>query len=239
MSLDARSSSHVALITGANHGIGAATGRALAAHGVAVFLTYLRLDDPADPGTPDSYHHERGSNANEVVQAIRSAGGRATALDVDLPEDQAPTAVFDAAEEQFGAVDILVNNASGWTADTFKPTATDRLGRSLTPVSLTTFDRVFGVDARAAGLLISEFARRHIDRKATWGRIIGLTSGGPLGFPQEVSYGAAKAALENFTMPRPSSLPITGSPPTSSIHPSPTRDGSPTMSTPTSTGAST
>jgi len=31
-------------------------------------------------------------------------------------------------------------------------------------------------------------------------RIIGLTSGGPLGFPEEVSYGAAKAALENYTM---------------------------------------
>jgi 3-oxoacyl-[acyl-carrier protein] reductase len=34
----------------------------------------------------------------------------------------------------------------------------------------------------------------------TWGRIIGLTSGGPSGFPQEVSYGAAKAAEENYTM---------------------------------------
>ena len=52
----------------------------------------------------------------------------------------------------------------------------------------------------AAALLIAEFARRHIERQATWGRIIGLTSGGPLGFPTEVSYGAAKAALENYTM---------------------------------------
>ena len=47
---------------------------------------------------------------------------------------------------------------------------------------------------------ISEFARRHIARQATWGRIIGLTSGGDLGFPEEVSYGAAKAAQENYTM---------------------------------------
>jgi 3-oxoacyl-[acyl-carrier protein] reductase len=46
----------------------------------------------------------------------------------------------------------------------------------------------------AAALLISEFARRHIGRDGRWGRIIGLTSGGDLGFPQEVSYGAAKAA---------------------------------------------
>ena len=48
--------------------------------------------------------------------------------------------------------------------------------------------------------MISEFARRHIARGATWGRIIGLTSGGDLGFPEEVSYGAAKAAQTNYTM---------------------------------------
>ena len=41
---------------------------------------------------------------------------------------------------------------------------------------------------------------RHIARAATWGRIIGLTSGGSHGFPEEVSYGAAKAAQENYTM---------------------------------------
>ena len=48
--------------------------------------------------------------------------------------------------------------------------------------------------------MIAQFAHRHREAGADWGRIIGLTSGGPQGFPQEVSYGAAKAALENFTM---------------------------------------
>jgi 3-oxoacyl-[acyl-carrier protein] reductase len=56
------------------------------------------------------------------------------------------------------------------------------------------------VDAMAAALLISEFAQRHLARGGTWGRIIGLTSGGDLGFPEEVSYGAAKAAQTNYTM---------------------------------------
>jgi 3-oxoacyl-[acyl-carrier protein] reductase len=37
-------------------------------------------------------------------------------------------------------------------------------------------------------------------RGAAWGRIIGLTSGGDLGFPEEVSYGAAKAAQVSYTM---------------------------------------
>jgi 3-oxoacyl-[acyl-carrier protein] reductase len=52
----------------------------------------------------------------------------------------------------------------------------------------------------AAALLIAEFARRHAARGAMWGRIVGLTSGGDLGFPEEVSYGAAKAAQTNYTM---------------------------------------
>nr|MBA2425497.1 SDR family oxidoreductase [Actinomycetota bacterium] len=124
----------------------------------------------------------------------------AMAIEADLADPASPAALFDAAERDLGPVDILINNASGWVADTFKPVATDRLGRSLQLVSAETIDRQFAVDARAAALLIAEFARRHVERSASWGRIIGLTSGGPLGFPEEVSYGAAKAALENYTM---------------------------------------
>jgi 3-oxoacyl-[acyl-carrier protein] reductase len=67
-------------------------------------------------------------------------------------------------------------------------------------VTAASFDAQFAVDARAGALLIAEFARRHVERGARWGRIVTLTSGGPLGFPEEVSYGAAKAALENYTM---------------------------------------
>jgi 3-oxoacyl-[acyl-carrier protein] reductase len=52
----------------------------------------------------------------------------------------------------------------------------------------------------ASALLIAELARRHHDRGARWGRIVGLTSGGDLGFPGEVSYGAAKAAQNSYTM---------------------------------------
>ena len=108
--------------------------------------------------------------------------------------------LFDTAEEQFGPVDILINNATGSLADTFAAAPADRLGRSLQPVTAKTWTRQFTVDAMGAALMISEFARRHITRQATWGRIIGLTSGGDLGFPEEVSYGAAKAAQENYTM---------------------------------------
>jgi 3-oxoacyl-[acyl-carrier protein] reductase len=85
-------------------------------------------------------------------------------------------------------------------ADTFARPGTDRHGRSFQAVTAATWDQQFKVDAMAAALLISEFARRHLDRGASWGRIIGLTSGGDLGFPEEVSYGAAKAAQTNYTM---------------------------------------
>jgi 3-oxoacyl-[acyl-carrier protein] reductase len=65
---------------------------------------------------------------------------------------------------------------------------------------LETFDHQFSVDARATALLIAEFALRLEARGGSWGRIVSLTSGGPAGFPGEVSYGAAKAALENYTV---------------------------------------
>lgn len=122
------------------------------------------------------------------------------ALEEDLSDPGAPPRLFDAAEARLGPVDIMVNNASGWVQDTFKPVETDRLGRRMQSVTPDTFGHQFAVDARAPALLISEFARRHVANSRSWGRIIGLTSGGELGFPEEVSYGAAKAAQENYTM---------------------------------------
>ena len=92
------------------------------------------------------------------------------------------------------------NNASGWRKDSFVPEEADRLGWRTEAVSAATFDAQFHVDARAGALLIAELAARHRRRRASWGRIISLTSGGPMGFPGEVSYGAAKAALDNYTM---------------------------------------
>lgn len=190
----------VALITGANHGIGAATGRALSDQGVSVLLTYLRLHDERDPAVPERYAMNRAARAETVVEEIRARGGNANAVECDLADSAAVGGLFDQAEADFGPVEILVNNASGWRSDTFTVATTDSLGRHTARVGGSTFDQVFAIDARAAALLMSEFSRRHIQRGATWGRIIGLTSGGPGGFPGEVSYGAAKAAQENFTM---------------------------------------
>ena len=191
----------VAIVTGANHGIGAAAAVRLAADGAAVLVTYLRRRVVDDPNTPERYQESRMTDGDAVAARIVAGGGEAVAIEADLLDDETPARLFDAAESAFGPVDILINNATGWASgDSFTAGITDPVGRSTPGVTGALFDRTFGVDARAGALLIAEFSRRLIDRDGQWGRIVGLTSGSSMGFPSEVTYGAAKAALENYTM---------------------------------------
>jgi 3-oxoacyl-[acyl-carrier protein] reductase len=68
-----------------------------------------------------------------------------------------------------------------------------------TPLTAGTFERQFLVNVLAAALMMAEFAKRHLDRQASWGRIINISTDGAEGFPSEVSYGASKLALESYT----------------------------------------
>ena len=202
----------VALITGANHGIGAASARALAAQGASIFITYLRLPAPpgtVDPGEPGGarYLVTRERGAEEVVKSVETAGGRIEAMEADLADPAVIPAIFDRAEAAFGPVEVLVNNAAvgGPPKDTFIPPDRSQsnpyvelhAGRPL-PITAGSHDRHFGVNSRAVALMIAEFARRHVARGATWGRIVNVSTDGAPGFPGELSYGASKAALESY-----------------------------------------
>ena len=191
----------VAIVTGANHGIGAATAERLAGRGARVLVTGLPIEESPDPAIPDAYYVARRRDPAQVADRVRAVGGLAVALALDLVADDAATSLYDAAEAAFDApVRILVHNATGWVGDSFTGPTTDHVGRTTAAVTTVSFDQQFAVDARAGALLIAEHARRHRARGDDWGRIVTLSSGGPDGFPSEASYGAAKAALDNYAM---------------------------------------
>ena len=200
----------VALVTGANHGIGAATAKAFAAEGAAVFINYLRrpMEESINKAKIDVpgealYRFGQSQSADQVIQDIRSRGGRAEAWEADLADPVNIPELFDRAEKTFGPVDILVNNAAHWEADTFVPPEVKArsIERWSQPVTVTpgSHDRHFAVNSRAVALMMAEYARRHIERGARWGRIINVSTDGAYCFPSDVSYGASKFALEAYS----------------------------------------
>jgi 3-oxoacyl-[acyl-carrier protein] reductase len=199
----------VALVTGGNHGIGAAVAIALAHRGADVLLTYLRFS-PSVPKVSAAYDEARARDGSDVVAAVEATGRRAIAVEADLTDADAIGGLFDRSEGELGPVGVLVHNASGWRKDTFSPSGVDAIGRAGDSVTASSIDKQLQVDARAGALLIAQYAERHRARGATWGRIVTMTSGTGGGFPGEVSYGAAKAALVSYTLSAASELAADG-----------------------------
>ncbi len=88
----------IAVITGASSGIGAATARNLAQHGLRVILVARRRD-----------------RLEQLAAEIRLAGGQAEIISADLSQETERERVYTQVETEFGSVDVLINNAGlGW-----------------------------------------------------------------------------------------------------------------------------
>ena len=189
----------VALVTGANHGIGAATALALAAQGASVFVTYRRGPPPppgADLSRPGDalYRARQAQDAGRVLSAVREIGGRAVTWEADLADVATIPELFDRAEAAFGPVEVLVNNAAHCRPVTLRPE-----GGGVAALTAELHDAHFAVNSRAVALLTAEFARRHAARGATWGRIVNVSTDAAACHPDNVAYAASKHALESWS----------------------------------------
>ncbi len=200
----------VALITGTNHGIGAATALALAAQGARVFATYYRPSCPcgeeelsqakqAGIGGPRLYWAEQRQSADPIVRQILQNGGDAAAAEYDLGDPVNIPAVFDACEAALAPADILVNNHTHCAKDTFDPTSVRTDGFSVDLLSNEVAGDHFAVNARSYALMMSEFIRRFLKRGAIWGRIINLSTDAAHAHAASVSYAATKHAIESYS----------------------------------------
>jgi 3-oxoacyl-[acyl-carrier protein] reductase len=158
----------VAIVTGASSGIGAAIASRLAADGHAVVVNYA--GSVAD--------------AEKTVVAIEKAGGTAVAVQADVGDSAAMTALFDAAQAHFGGVDILVNNAGR------------AIRKPLAEFTDSDFDAVIRTNLYGTFNALREAARRLRDG----GRIVNISmsfQGAPI--PGYGVYFSSKAAIEQLT----------------------------------------
>lgn len=157
-----------AIITGSSRGIGAACAERLAKDGFAVVVNYSSDAEAAE----------------KLVTQIRSNGAIAMSFKADVADAKAVTAMFDAATEAFGGVDVLVNNAGIM---------------KLAPLADTDdalFDKHISINLKGVFNGMREAANRLRDG----GRIISFSSS-VVGLCQPTYgvYSATKAAVEALT----------------------------------------
>lgn len=155
----------VAVVTGGSRGIGRAVAQRLAADGQAVLVSY------------SSNHDE----AKATVTAIETAGGRAVAVPADVADESGVAALFDAAEQHFGGVDVVVNAAGIMILE------------PLAQLDLEHLDRIYRTNIRGAFVVAREAARRV---RAGGALITFSTSMTRFSQPTYSAYAASKAAVE-------------------------------------------
>jgi len=159
-----------ALVTGANGGLGSHFAQTLAKAGASVAVAARRVDSLAD-----------------VRAAIERAGGRATAIALDVTEPASVAAAFDSAAAALGPVTVVVNNAGiAITKPLLEHTEAD-------------WQQVIEVNLNGAWR-VAQAAARHMVKHAQGGSIVNIASILGLRISAQVpSYAASKAALLQLT----------------------------------------
>lgn len=159
-----------AMVTGSSKGIGEAIAMALAREGASVVV-----------------HGRDEAEAGRVASAIVASGGRAYPVVGDLAQDEAVDRLVVEAENHFGAISILINNAGGsGPANDWKTTAAAAWE--------STYDRNVLAAVRVSTRLLPAM------RKARWGRVINISSAAATMPPATgPDYSAAKAAINAMT----------------------------------------
>src|SRR6202140_1413027 len=161
---------HIALVTGASRGIGAAIAIALAQAGAAVAVNY----------------RERTDDAETVVGKIKEMGGRAIAIAADVSQAAAVTRMIDHVVSALGPIDILVNNAGV------------AIVRGIDDLTESDFDATIAVNLKSAFLCTQ--AVLPAMRAKKWGRIVNISSGAARGAGAiGIHYNASKAGMEGLT----------------------------------------
>jgi NAD(P)-dependent dehydrogenase (short-subunit alcohol dehydrogenase family) len=165
----------VAIVTGGATGLGAATAQTLARHGASVVVAGHRKD-----------------GAEAIAERIRSDGGKAIGVGVDVTDERQVAEMVQAAVSEFGGVDALHNNAAGTREDT--------MGSDLDVVNVPVevWDRTMAINLRGPFLgckyAIPEMLRRG------GGSIVNTSSvAGLVAERVRVSYGVSKAGLHGLT----------------------------------------
>ncbi|MEA2214035.1 MAG: 2-hydroxycyclohexanecarboxyl-CoA dehydrogenase [Solirubrobacteraceae bacterium] len=167
--MDVNGDGRVALVTGGGRGIGEAIAVGLARDGLTVVIADMRK-----------------AEAEAVAAEITDAGGSALALEVDVTDTAAVNDAVNQASEQFGKIDVLVNNA-GWD-DLMPFLATDE----------AFWDRVLDINFKGALRLTRAVLPGMVERR--WGRIINIGSdAGRVGSSLESVYSGAKGGIIAFT----------------------------------------
>lgn len=170
----------VAIITGSGRGIGSAAARLFAAEGAAVVVSDL------DPHP-----------AEETAGAIRTAGGKAIVVAGDVTNEAFPAQLINATLENFGGIDIIVNNA-GYTWDGVIHKMTDKQWYAMMDVHTTAPFRIL----REAATFIRDAAKKEIaaNGRANPRKVVNVSSvSGVYGNAGQVNYSTAKAGITGLT----------------------------------------